>query len=132
MKGRERDQTRQFLQAPPWAPFTKNLYHLLHVPVVSGIYRQPCTIMQYSTPNRARQTQKKTPKDQLITTHSTGYPQDTKPLHSNSGNQAKMLLKSHIGIKCHPNTSRSSYSFRTVPPIVNGGGRDWGCIVRDL
>ena len=29
-----------------------------------------------------------------------------------------------------PNITRSSDSFSTVPPIVNGG--DWGCIVRDL
>ena len=29
-----------------------------------------------------------------------------------------------------PNITRSSDSFRTVPPIVNGG--DWGCIVRDM
>ena len=29
-----------------------------------------------------------------------------------------------------PNITRSSDSFSTVPPMVNGG--DWGCIVRDL
>ena len=28
------------------------------------------------------------------------------------------------------NISRSSYSFSTVPPIVNAG--EWGCIVHDL
>ena len=30
-----------------------------------------------------------------------GLPQDTKPLKSCSGNRAKMLLKSHLRIKCH-------------------------------
>ena len=29
-----------------------------------------------------------------------------------------------------PNISKSSDSFSTVPPIVNGG--DWGCIVLNL
>ena len=29
-----------------------------------------------------------------------------------------------------PNITRSSDSFNTVPPIVNGN--DWGCVVRDL
>ena len=39
---------------------------------------------------------------------------------------AKVILESNVTI----NITRSSDSFSTVPPIVNGG--DWGCIVRDL
>ena len=47
-----------------------------------------------------------------------------------SGNRAKMPLKSHLGTDVTSNITRSSDSFSTVPPIVNGG--DCGCIVRDL
>ena len=44
----------------------------------------------------------------------------------------------HLAVECTflyslhptPNITRSSDSFSTVQPIVNGG--DWGCIVRDL
>ena len=43
---------------------------------------------------------------------------------------AKLLLKGHLWIKCHSQNNKSSDSFSTVPPIVNGG--DWGCIVRDF
>ena len=39
---------------------------------------------------------------------------------------SKVILESHVT----PNITRSSNSFSTVPPIVNGG--DGGCIVRDL
>ena len=41
-----------------------------------------------------------------------------------------MLLEAQFVIKCTPNITRSSDSFSTVPPTVNGGDR--GCIVRDL
>ena len=43
-----------------------------------------------------------------------------------------MLLKSHLGIKCHSqyNNLRISDSFITVPPLVNAG--DWVCVVRHL
>ena len=41
-----------------------------------------------------------------------------------------MLLKSHLGIKCHSQYNKVIRLLSTVPPIVNGG--DWGCIVRDL
>ena len=39
---------------------------------------------------------------------------------------SKVILESNVT----PNITRSSDSFSTVTPIVNGG--DWGCIVRDL
>ena len=39
---------------------------------------------------------------------------------------SKVILESIVT----PNITRSSDSFSTFPPIVNGG--DWGCIVRDL
>ena len=38
----------------------------------------------------------------------------------------KVILESNVT----PNITKSSDSFCTVPPIVNGG--DWECIVRDL
>ena len=41
-----------------------------------------------------------------------------------------MLLKSHLGINVTHNITRSSYSFSTVPSIVNAGAS--GCIVIDL
>ena len=66
-------------------------------------------------------TQKASNKMRSIMEHSPGLPQESKSLRSCSGNQAKMLLKGHLGIKCHS---------QTVQPIVNGG--DCGCIVRDL
>ena len=62
--------------------------------------------------------------------HSPGLPQDTKSLRSFSGNWAKMLFKSHPGIKCHSQYIKVIRLLSIVPPIVNGG--DWGCIVRDL
>ena len=37
-----------------------------------------------------------------------------------------VILESNVT----PNITRSSDSFSTVPPVVNGG--DWGCIVQDL
>ena len=39
---------------------------------------------------------------------------------------SNIILESNVT----SNITRSSDSFSTVPPIVNGG--DWGCIVRDL
>ena len=41
-----------------------------------------------------------------------------------------MLLKSHLGIKCHSQYNKVEDPFSTVPSVINGG--DWGCIVRDL
>ena len=46
-------------------------------------------------------TPKASPKKQSIMEYFPGHPQDTKPLRSCSGNRAKMLLKSDLGIKCH-------------------------------
>ena len=39
---------------------------------------------------------------------------------------SKVIFESNVT----PKITRSSDSFSTVPPIVNGG--DWGCILRDL
>ena len=41
-----------------------------------------------------------------------------------------MLLKCHLGIKCHSQYNKVIRLLNTVPPIDNAG--DWGCIVRDL
>ena len=62
--------------------------------------------------------------------YSTKFPQDTKPLKSCFGNREKMLLKSHLGIKCHSLYNISSGTFRSVPPIVKEG--DSGYIMLDL
>ena len=81
--------------------------------------------------NWQEKTTKASSKKLSIMEHSAGLPQDTKSLRICFGNRAKMLLKGHLGIKClSRNIIRSSDSFSTVPPIVNGG--DWGCIVLDL
>ena len=56
----------------------------------------------------------------------------TKLLRSCSGNRAKMLLESHLGIKCHSHYNKVlrllQHSNNFGPPIVNAG--DLGCIVR--
>ena len=59
-----------------------------------------------------------------------GLPHDTKPLRSFSGNWVKMLLKSHLGIKCHTQYNKVIRLHRTVLPMVNAS--DGGCIVHDL
>ena len=53
---------------------------------------------------------------------------DTKSLRSCSGNRAKMLLKGHIGIKCH---SQYNKVIRLLQYSSANGGA-WGCIMRDL
>ena len=58
------------------------------------------TAEQYSK-NWQNKTPKASPKKQSIMEYLPRLPQDTKPLRSCSGNRAKMLLKSHFGIKCH-------------------------------
>ena len=40
-------------------------------------------------------------KKRSIMKHSSGLPQDAKSLRSCTGNRAKVLLKGHLGIKCH-------------------------------
>ena len=57
--------------------------------------------------------------------YSAGLPQDTEPLGSYSGNRMKMLLKGHFS-----KISRSTDSFRTVPPTDNGD--EWYVIACDL
>ena len=41
-----------------------------------------------------------------------------------------MLLKGHLGIKCHSQNNKVTRLLQYSSAIVNGG--DWGCIVRDL
>ena len=47
-----------------------------------------------------------------------------------SRNRAKMILKSHLGIKCHFQYNKVFRLLQHSLPIVNAGV--WGCIVRDL
>ena len=82
--------------------------------------------------NGKDKTLKPCPEEQSLMNYSPKLSEDTKSLRSRFGNSAKMLLKSHLGIKCYSQYIKSSESFSTVPPIVNGGGTSWGCIVRDL
>ena len=44
--------------------------------------------------------------------------------------ERRRYSKDILGSNATPNITRSSDSYGTVPPIINGG--DWGCIVRDL
>ena len=62
----------------------------------SGVYRQPSITLQNSTPRRAGQNAKESPKKQPIIEYSPRRPQDTKPLRSYSGNRAMILLKGHL------------------------------------
>ena len=57
------------------------------------------TAEQYSKTGKKKP--KASPKKQSIMEYLTGLPQDTKPLRRCSGNRAKMLFKSHFGIKCN-------------------------------
>ena len=66
--------------------------------------QQPSTTQQNSTPKRAGQNPESIFQEAIYHGTSSRYkwlPQDTKPLRSCSGNRAKMLLKGHLGIKCH-------------------------------
>ena len=47
------------------------------------------------------QRNSKSPKKRSIMEYSQGVPQDTMSLRSGTGKHAKMLLKGHLGIKCH-------------------------------
>ena len=80
--------------------------------------------------NGQDKTPKASPKKRSIMEHSPGLPEDTKSSISCSGNQAKLHLKCHLGIKCHSQNNKVIRLLQYGPPIVNGG--DWGCIVRDL
>ena len=51
-------------------------------------------------------------------------------LRSFSGNRVKMLLKSHLRIKCHSQYNKVIGLLQHCSPIVNAG--DGGCIVHDL
>ena len=51
--------------------------------------------------NGQDKTPKASPKKRSLIEHSPGLPQDTKSFRSCSGNRSKMLLKGHLGIKCH-------------------------------
>ena len=51
--------------------------------------------------NGQDKTSKASPKKRSIMEHLPGPPQDTKSLRSCSENRANMLLKGHLGIKCH-------------------------------
>ena len=59
------------------------------------------TTLQNSTPKRAGQNSERISQKQSIMKNLPGLPHDTKPLRSCSRNRAKMLLKSHLAIKCH-------------------------------
>ena len=74
-------------------------------------------------------TAKAFPKKQFIMEYLAGL-QDTKPLRSCSGNRAKMLLKSHLGIKYHSEYNNVIRFLQHSSAIVNAG--DWGRIGRDL
>ena len=93
------------------------------------MYRQPSTTRKNSLQNWKNKTPKaSSPK--CIMEYLPGLPQDTKQLRSCSGSRPKMLLKSHLGFKCHSQYTKVIRLLSTVLIIVNSG--DWGCIVRDL
>ena len=97
------------------------------------MYRQPSTTLQNSTPKLAGQNPKASPNKRSIMEHSPRRPQDIKPLRScSAGNRALMLLKGHLGIKCHsvtPNMTGHQIPSVQFRKWLNGG--DSICIVRD-
>ena len=70
--------------------------------------------------NRLAKTPKASLKKRSIMEYSPGLPHDNKSLRNCSGNRVKMILKCILESNVTPNISRSSDSFSTVPPIVNG------------
>ena len=90
------------------------------------MYRQSSTTLQNSTPKWVGENLEAYCRKRSIMEHSPGLPQDTKSLRSSSLNWVKVFLEWNVTL----NTTRSSDSFSTVPPIVNG--EDWGCIAHDL
>ena len=87
------------------------------------MYRQPSTTSQNSTPKREGQIPESISQEVIYHGTLARTSSRYQSLRSCSGNRAKMLLKGHLGIKCHS-------QYNKVPPIVNGGDR--GCLVRDL
>ena len=80
-------------------PALKNGHHRLHIQFVSVEYQRTphCrTVLQ-----NVRKKTKASPEKQLIMVYLPGFLQDPKPLSSCFGNRSKMLLKCHLGIKCH-------------------------------
>ena len=65
------------------------------------MYRQPSTTRWNSTPKLAGQSPESISQEAITMEYLPGLPQNTKPLRSFSGNRVKMLLKSHLGIKCY-------------------------------
>ena len=62
--------------------------------------------------------------------HSPGISQDTKALGSCAGNRAKMLLKGHLGLKCH---SQHNKVIRLLQYSSANSQWGWlGCNVRDV
>ena len=108
----------------------KNRHHWLRGPIVKGVYQQPSTILQNSTPKRAELNRESISRGETYHVTLAELPQDIKPVRSFSGNRAKMLLKSYLGIKCHSQYFKVNRAFSTVPPIVNKS--NWGCNVHDL
>ena len=76
-------------------PQLKNRHHRLHGTL--NMYRQPRTTLQNRTQTRSRQNSGSTSLS--CNTRSPGL-QDTRHLRNCSGNRAKMLRKTHHGIKC--------------------------------
>ena len=81
--------------------------------------------------NEKDKTSKTSLKEQSIIKYSLGLLQDTKHLRIRSGNRAKILLKSYLGIDCH------SQYIKVVRLIQLSSANsyndsEYGCIVRGL
>ena len=84
---------------------------------------QPITTLQNRTPKWAGHNPKVPPKEQSIMKYQAFEKLHWKP-------SKDVSRKSSWNHNVTPKKSKSSDSFSTVPPIVNGG--HWGCIVHDL
>ena len=87
------------------------------------MYRRPSTTLQ----NVLKNGQDKTPKESSNKRSNIEY---SKSLRICSGNQAKMLIKGHLGIKCHSQYIKVTRLLQHSS--ANRYWGDWGCIVNDL
>ena len=71
-------------------------------------------------------------QERCVIKYSSGIPNDIKPLSRRSGNGAKILLKTHLGIKCHPQHIIVIILIQPSPNKSNVNWDNWGCTVRDL
>ena len=90
------------------------------VKIVQGVYREQSTTLQNITPKQTGQNPQASPKKRSIMEYMPGLPQDIKSLRICSIMRTKMLLRSHLGIKCHSQYIMGIRLFQYSSTNVNG------------